>query len=380
MPGNQQRRLPRYLQNTHVVSSGPLAAGNFSSDKNGEMRRSYFKSGNSDSSSLVQKGLQTFGNADSISDDENEDKMAKGDKGSRFNMGREMSLQDWKKMEKELEQIEDDTQENIDPDDEEAWQAKRIEELFPVRPLRILHDDGEVHSKSDNTEEATSTEPSTREDTPIIKTEPDVNIKMEHSNEETVEAALSAEVNNNATDDPEMHAINEEEIVLENVQYTNDHNRILHKLHSINDKDGKFVFVQLPNILPDFTDLAPPKPESVEDEDTNKDGKENSGEKAKAALEKKPTKRLGALAKKAKKKDEGPPIVNQKELSGRIGTIRVHKSGKLSVKIGDVIMDVARGADPTFFQDIIAFNEKDENPVAEHLGLIDEKIIVMPKF
>lgn len=336
----QQRRLPRYLQNTHVITSGPLAAGNFAAGRD-DSRRSYFKSSEGDSD-LMQKSLM---NIRSTSDDEDDDD-GLGSGNARFNMGREIGLNEWNDLEKEIYNIENEPEEeHIDPNDEEALQARRVEELFPIRPLRVRHEDTEGHPV---------TKAEDQEDTPIK--DEDVDTKLEDV-EEITELLPVPET--------EPVAINDHEAKIEEEKKIMDNERIAKRLDRINNQPSKFVLFQLPSTLPEFKDDYTPPPT----EETKKDEK--------TAAKPKPASARTLKKKQEVKKSE---VIEQSELNGRIGALRVHRSGKVTVRIGDVIMDVTNGANTTFFQDVISLNASEENPSAIYLGQVEDKFVVTPQF
>lgn len=366
---NQQRqkRVPRYLNNTHVISSGPLAAGNFvggdTRGGSGMARRGIVKM-EGDGSSLVQRGLLTIEN-DANDSDEGSDNDEKPDtkvRATKFNMGREYKVGHDKF-------DEDDVESDVELN-EEALQAKRIEELFPVRPVRVRHDDVNVLKKDI---QETLTEPATREPTPapqVLKSENEatLNDTLEHRREDLQDKL------NNLTIDPEYQSIDAEEMRNEMLQVNSDYHKLAKKIKKINDKPNRFMLLQLPSILPSFQDITPKAEEPVEAV-PKKESSENSdaSKQADTTANGKKTKQ-----KKTKKKIEAVP---QGELTGRIGSLRVHKSGKITAKIGNIIMEVNRGAETTFIQDLIALNADDEeSPTMEYLGRIDDRIVITPKF
>lgn len=348
---NQQRRMAKFLNNTHVISSGPLAAGNFVSEKGSDMRRGFIKS-EGGMSSLVQTGLRNIDNGDTISDDEDDEDKDKehGAKGrSKFNMGREYVVHE---IPDDDDEVESDNSGELD---EEALQARRVEELFPVRPLRIRHDDLEVVEKK--VQEALS-DVTTREATPApgIKREENElkDILTEH--ESTLKEKLKSLNLQN-----QFQSLDENEALLEMKSLVADQFSIAKKINKLNDKPNRFILFQLPSKLPHFEDVTPQANEdtAMPDASEETDSKEKKQD--------------------ASKKNE-PLQVSQEALTGNIGSIRVHKSGKISVKIGNVIMDASRGAETTFLQDVVALNNAGETPSIEALGRVDGRVVVTPRF
>ncbi|GMF12623.1 unnamed protein product [[Candida] boidinii] len=114
-------------------------------------------------------------------------------------------------------------------------------------------------------------------------------------------------------------------------------------------QNDTFLFVQLPEKLPSF-DL--PK------KTTNKVKKEVKDEPVGTQLSKNDNSLKGN--------------------SGIVGKLRVHKSGKVTMKIGNVILDVTRGGAANLVQDLVAVNNIDKE--CHYLGRVGEKIIATPKF
>ncbi|KAK5779936.1 DNA-directed RNA polymerase III subunit C53 PWA37_001694 [Arxiozyma heterogenica] len=410
--GNQrQRRIPRYLANTHVISSGPLAAGNFVGDSGrggGSMARRGFVKVEGDSSSLVKKGLLTIeNNADDSDVDENgsfgddndvDEKKDSKNHATKFNMGREYRVG-----KDDFELDEDDINSDIELDDE-ALQARRIEEMFPVRPLRIRHEDIYVLKKDI---EESLTEAATREQTPgvVVNNEvssPSSDIKME--NDDNINGTLIDTLENKREElqeklnrldiGSESQSIDAKEMKIETIQVHRDYEKLRSKLKRVNNKTDKFILFQLPYALPTFQDVTSKDEENEtnakavkvgeETEDSNNnnnkknDDVDNSSTKTNGKGDtKKPTTKK-TKAKKNKKKITAVP---QEELTGRIGSLRVHKSGKITVRVGEVVMEVSRGAETSFIQDIVALDMDDEEaPTVEYLGRVCDRILVTPNF
>lgn len=64
-------------------------------------------------------------------------------------------------------------------------------------------------------------------------------------------------------------------------------------------------------------------------------------------------------------------------LDGMIGKIRIHKSGKMTMKIGSVKFEISRGGSSDFVQDVILVDNINDN--CYHVGNIREKITAIPK-
>lgn len=343
--GTLKKRVPRYLNNTHVVSSGPLAAGNFVGDggMNGaSLRRGFIKTDQSESS-LVQQGLRSIANDVNDSDsDSNEGEDSKFDSGrTRFNMGREYKIGHDEGMEQEELESEEEL-------DDQALQSRRIEQMFPVRPLRFRHED--INELMNTAKETFNSEPSTRDPTPGL-----VQVKLEED-----VAVLSPDTAKE--NDSSSQAIDLEETLKELKQLQLDHKQIASKIKRINNKPNRFMLLQLPHELPKFEDVTP-KTEEVDKDNVVK--KENTETTAKKPAAK-------------KKQTHLPPPV------GHIGALRVHRSGKVTIRIGNAIMNVSRGAESSFLQDLVALNlaqdVEQEASTAEFLGKVDGRMVAVPQF
>lgn len=346
--GGQQRRMAKYLNNTHVISSGPLAAGNFVSEK-GDLRRGFIKSEGS-GSSLVQKGLETIDNGAESSENEAEDEDNEGvasKSKKKFNMGREFEAHN---LIEDEDDGESEKSSDVDMDDEE-WRSQRIEQLFPVRPVRVRHEDVEIVKRE--IQEALS-EKTTREPTPGVKTEP-AGTELQSYLEDR-ERQVNEKLENLGLE-KEFQAVDGKEVAAELELLNADHQHILRKLKKMNNKPERFMVFQLPTRLPAFE-----RPAVKEEEGEVETQVSDSTKK-----------------KKSSKKKDVKDVLSTGELAGKVGSVRVHKSGKLSVKIGNVVMDIGKGAETTFLQDVIALSIADDASSAELLGRVDGKIVVTPK-
>ncbi|KAL3232886.1 DNA-directed RNA polymerase III subunit RPC4 [Nakaseomyces bracarensis] len=376
----QKKRVPRYLNNTHVITSGPLAAGNFVADKNSMMKAKIFGNamakGEEGTTTLIQKGLETIDNAHDDSDEElgeNKETSSAAARAKKFNMGKELTYKEFISHEQEVQDVDENDSSEDSTDNMEIDEARRIEQLFPIRPLRVKHEDTEALKKAVQDSMSGKT---TREPTPgpvLIKEEPGLNedqmlkhelIKKENELKGKLEELrLGAEANNDLT-----------ELEIEKLQIENDHIKILKNIERINNKPNKFMIFQLPPKLPEFK-VTPTKKEvtdEITDDSMDIDNSEVKEEKQK------------------QKKKSSVSVTLEPELTGNIGSIRVHRSGRLSVKIGDVVMDISKGAESNFMQDIIRFNDhekenikreddEDEEPATiEYLGSIVGRSVIQP--
>ncbi|KAJ2744081.1 hypothetical protein GGI20_003252 [Coemansia sp. BCRC 34301] len=65
-------------------------------------------------------------------------------------------------------------------------------------------------------------------------------------------------------------------------------------------------------------------------------------------------------------------------VEGRIGTLVVLKSGAVKIRIGDILMDVSRGADCQFFRGLMALDSEGSNHTAFLLGNVDAVAMCTP--
>lgn len=65
--------------------------------------------------------------------------------------------------------------------------------------------------------------------------------------------------------------------------------------------------------------------------------------------------------------------------TGEVGQLRVHKSGKVTMKIGNVVMDVSRGAQLQFLQDVVLVNRNENEQRVYLMGHATEKMVAVPQ-
>ncbi|AGO11839.1 AaceriADR070Wp [[Ashbya] aceris (nom. inval.)] len=331
----QQRRLPRYLENTKVITSGPLAAGNFSNG--GDSGRPFFKVEGSQSK-LLQQGLLAAGNDPGEDGSDQEDYQ---DSKNRINMGKETKPED-------LFREEEESDVEMDAD---AATSRRVAELFPVRAVRVCHE--ELESSANVAAEVLS-DTATPEATPQAFGDATLDTMLRVHQEE-MRAKLD-----------ELHVSGQEsaELMAEREKISQDHKHIKEKLDRLDRQPGKFLFFQLPSELPEFRLLNSKQSEPAPEQQAEPAPKTEDTENSEAD-------HVPATNSSA----EQPPL---DQLSGNIGSLRVHKSGMLSIRLGDCIMDVARGAEFTFLQDVIALDN--EGQEIELLGQVDGRVVVTPRF
>lgn len=336
-PINQQRRPPRYLENTKIISSGPLAAGNFSNG--GDSGRGFVKAEGAQSKLLAQ-GLF-------LDDEDKEEQFSDCEEknGSRINMGRELTAEDFKRQNEEFDDL-------CKIDDGDKSRSENIAEYFPVRAVRVKH---EYIEDLDTGVKKGSSDPTTRAQTPLESL-----LKTENAGETVGSVVGDRNEQMYVADNfisPEVAGEYQKKVV--------DHKKIACKLEAINNKPGKFLFLQLPTKLPDFVQEKAVGSKNVATKVTKGPTPEES-----QPID---VKKQGETVLSTQEQDD--PINN---VIGRIGTLRKHKSGKLSIKLGDTLMDIRRGADFTFLQHVIAL-DIDAKEV-ELLGQVCGRLVVTPKF
>ena len=423
-PGGAQKRIPRYLLNTRVVSSGPLAAGNFSGSVTDDLKRGFVKM-EGDNLTLVQKGLESIENDAADSDEDLKESKSQ----SRFNMGREYTPETYKAIEIESEdEAERDAEGDVEMG-EEVIQRQRIEQLFPIRPLRIRYEDTDGIKKEAQDLSTSETPQEQNSVVPSVKPEPDAEHEAKINTLNDVLRQKEVELENKLSSmNIESETTNVDR--MEATRLADDYKHIITKLDKINNKPNSFILFHLPYILPSFKEVEPkddptegtpagaelnnnnnndsdnnnpdaqaedthsivkdePLEESVggptddrdvavkqENEDDVGKGNTESKKSEEPEAEQVPEKKF----KPKKQKANGQGTIPQDQLYGRIGTLRYHKSGKITAKIGNAILNVSRGLDTSFLQDVVALNEDEESPAVELLGKLAGKIVITPNF
>ncbi|KAJ2367388.1 hypothetical protein H4S02_010293, partial [Coemansia sp. RSA 2611] len=65
-------------------------------------------------------------------------------------------------------------------------------------------------------------------------------------------------------------------------------------------------------------------------------------------------------------------------VEGRIGTLVVLKSGAVKIRMGDVLLDVSRGADCQFFRGLMALDGGEDSHAAFLLANVDAVAMCTP--
>ncbi|CCE64991.1 hypothetical protein TPHA_0J01700 [Tetrapisispora phaffii CBS 4417] len=364
-------KVPRYLENTHVISSGPLAAGNFADMK--EEARGFTKvtpSGLSHSICSLSRSVKQDPNSSDESDvDMDNGEAVSNTKILKINLGKEFDLEDMNNMHDEADEVEEENDQEVKSDSNEHDKeiTKKIQRLFPVRPVRIAHED--IDNVQREIQNYASAPVSHNEITSSYETK----IKLENEDSKPI-------VNENPTDlkkyimkrqelldkkieQLEINEVQSSDLVessKETLLLEDDYRYLAKKLGTLDNHPSKYMLFQLPSKLPKFKDLLE-KRVINENKPDKFDNKNANGKKPLVPV------------------PVTPKATEDKLPTGNIGSLRIHKSGKISMKIGNVVMNVHRGAESTFLQDLIMVNKDDEEPNVNVIGSIDTRIVVTPK-
>ncbi|XP_053269372.1 DNA-directed RNA polymerase III subunit RPC4 isoform X3 [Pleuronectes platessa] len=132
----------------------------------------------------------------------------------------------------------------------------------------------------------------------------------------------------------------------------------------------EFFFMQLPDCMPGHTSeqkAAPPVRPTAE-KGARKEGR--------PVVDKRPT---HPQAQQALRK-EGCPVLSQLP-EGFLGKLQIRKSGKVELKMGDIVMDVSEGAAFSFLQQLVSVHLSDgKNGDMMVLGNVHQKLVLSPDF
>lgn len=335
-PGN---RMNRALAGTHVVSVGPLASGVATSDP----RSSKSSMARPKSSSPAPEFLTS---------------MIKKDRESRSGTA-------------ELDSDEEGDFPSINMSEEYRF-PKEETELFPLRaPLRDTYDEEEDSSRSTSPEVLEDSSASS-----VVKKEEqfETDLKQILKNKDKELQQRLNEIHLRT----DLFSIDSEESRAESAKLNRDHRTLVKKIVEIDNNKEKFLFVQLPAVIPEF---------KVDPNDAQQDADgdiEIVDEVKESEIEIKEDPEVVETEKVEETAKTGKSIKQEQiqSLIGRIGSLRIHKSGKLSMKIGNIEMDVERGADTSFLQEVIHLQDSQEEGVQDSysFGTVIDKMVVTPKF
>lgn len=346
----------RNLAGTHVVQAGPLASGNAIGDFSGSNNRSTIRGVTPEYlSSLGRKSSSRGGSAALDSDDEGG---ADGEGDGAFS--------------------------KIDMSKDYKFDSQEVD-MFPVRAPRAdysatsdeqVKKEGTSASSRESSPEILQEDVKIKEDTPVKEEEgaKDLQTLLQEKSAhlQTKLESLNIDGSSSATT-----ALDDQFGVLEDeVRIKQDYKEILEQLVNLNNDKEKLLFVQLPHVLPEFES-------ATESATTTTTPTTTTTQKTISNVQIKPESSTSDASSKV------PP--QQKGLEGQIGHLRVHKSGKLTLKIGDVVMDVGMGSQASFLQQVVLVDHEERKSSQEDiddgkpksmkmLGHVSGKIDVIPRF
>lgn len=138
-------------------------------------------------------------------------------------------------------------------------------------------------------------------------------------------------------------------------------------------EDERLYFFQLPAILPRFKIPVEEPAVKAEGEDVEmKDQQQQQQQQQPSTIK----------MEKEQAARNAPKILDaefDKAQEGRIGSLLVYKSGKVKLKLGSVLLEVAPGTDPSFLENVVVVDSKDQTRTsAVSVGNITEKFLCVP--
>ncbi|GJJ77762.1 DNA-directed RNA polymerase III subunit RPC4 [Entomortierella parvispora] len=85
------------------------------------------------------------------------------------------------------------------------------------------------------------------------------------------------------------------------------------------------------------------------------------------------SKAVGGAAKQAEKNEVEESHLQQE---GKIGRLLIYKSGKVKMKVGDIVMDVSSGSECSFLQDVVVVDSN--NKQAFVMGSVQKRMVCVP--
>lgn len=139
--------------------------------------------------------------------------------------------------------------------------------------------------------------------------------------------------------------------------------------------EQKLYLFQLPPIIPEFRAQERQKSdaEAVGAESEGAEGADGAESDAEAAAD--PEMADVQVVEDVEMVE--PELAEGQLPEGKVGKLRLHKSGKLTMVIGDIVMDVCQGVPAKFLQDIVVCSPEEEK--AYLIGQIKRKMVVTPK-
>jgi DNA-directed RNA polymerase III subunit RPC4 len=328
----------RGLQGTHLVQAGPLASGSALNETSQNSRRP--GGGGVSGSSGARSTSSTPGYLSHLLKSEAPDASRESTPG--------------------LDSDDEDDLARINMSKEYRFSVEESE-LFPVRAPRAEHASDKVVMETTREQSAVS-----NSDVEMLDNDNDNTGVKEEPGVDTLSSVLKQR-------DDELHkklnklelktvAIAEDAVddVENSEKLLNDHRTLVKEILDIDNRDDKYLLFQLPRLLPEF--VNPHKDSTVKDEDEDED---KDKDKATTTTNDEPETLLP---------DKKPKL----EQEGQVGKLRVHRSGKVTMKIGNVVMDVSRGSQTGFLQEVLLVDTKQNQGYL--VGHLEDKVVVTPSF
>lgn len=133
--------------------------------------------------------------------------------------------------------------------------------------------------------------------------------------------------------------------------------------------DEEFLFFQLPSTLPQF---------DKEEEDADVEMKADKGKQPEKQQQQQ-QQPLPEAAKADSLENKMKALELNEVESGQIGTLVVLKSGKMKLRLGNILLDVQQGMRSTFLEDVMVVDaDSSQNKKIVELGHIVQKFVCMP--
>ncbi|CAO3609951.1 unnamed protein product [Cunninghamella blakesleeana] len=207
-----------------------------------------------------------------------------------------------------------------------------------------------------------------------VKKEKDDN-ELNLMNIDNNEKDKSTEVKNEVEDNTQQILHNQESWTMyedapaQNIFAVNEHNKV------VSVADDELLFFQLPTVVPRF---ELPKSEEDKEDENMEDTDKTEGEKDNKTDDKGKSK-LPPSAQKVTLEEQMNTMNLEDMPDGKIGKIIIYKSGKMKLKIGNVLLDVEQGMRSSFLENVMVIDSKNEtSKKAVELGHIVQKFTCAP--
>lgn len=261
---------------------------------------------------------------------------------------------------------------SVDPDGMVAIDMSRaapmaadLSEYFPVRLEKRNEDedDAEEYERAEAAEHERETERLARRRKSAVAASQDIDVKMEDDDEDIkVEEDLrqlkvaSSHLRRNSKSSKDKrpgHAGLAEEEASELRRIARDHKLIAKEFGMTNGStdvavENRLYFFQFPALMPEL--IAPAS------DSTSSDGDD-----------------LVEIKDPATASQPDGPLPQ-----GKLGKLRLHKSGKLTMVVGNVTMEVSQGTECSFLQDVVVVDS--DAKTAHLIGQVSKKMVLSPMF